>query len=84
VQRSSNELLEVTIAESDDFNWSAPVVTMNLETYDWGAGSGDPARNFDISNDGRRFLLVRQSNGVERLVVVLNWLEELKQLVPVE
>ena len=42
------------------------------------------ARSFDISNDGERFLLVRERSGVERLHVVLNWLSELERLVPID
>jgi hypothetical protein len=46
-------------------------------------------RTYDISSDGRRFLMVRQAASADgaaassaTLVVVLNWFEELKRLVP--
>ena len=43
-------------------------------------------RAFDIAPDGRRFLMIREGGGNEaapqNLVVVQNWLEELKRLVP--
>jgi len=43
-------------------------------------------RAFDIARDGRRFLMIREGGGNEaapqNLVVVQNWLEELKRLVP--
>jgi hypothetical protein len=42
--------------------------------------------NYDVSRDGRRFLMVQpstQENATPTQVnVVLNWLEELKRLVP--
>ena len=41
-------------------------------------------RNYDVSSDGQRFLMVRrpeQDEALERLTVVLNWLDELKQRV---
>ena len=44
-------------------------------------------RNYDISPDGRRFLMLKeigQSADPDTLVVVLNWFEELKRLVPTE
>jgi serine/threonine-protein kinase len=45
-------------------------------------------RTFDIAPDGRRFLMIKQVGGNEaapqRLVVVQNWFEELKRLVPVK
>jgi Tol biopolymer transport system component len=81
VQRGTNELMQVDVANDSSFNWSAPQSILNLETYDWNAGPNE-VRSFDIDHDDQRFLLVRQSSGVERLVVIINWLEELKRLVP--
>ena len=48
---------------------------------------GSPARFFDVSPDGRRFLMIREgSSGKDaappQIVVVRNWHEELKRLVP--
>jgi len=43
--------------------------------------------SYDISADGKRFLMVfedSQAGGAKSLVVVQNWLEELKRLVPVK
>ena len=65
----------------------------------WSAGSpakvvegpyvtgGGTARTYDVSRDGRRFLMVKQTPSAQaappQIVVVQNWLEELKRLVPV-
>ena len=43
------------------------------------------ATNFDISPDGQRFLMIKESEeqpSAAQLIVVLNWFEELKRLVP--
>ena len=64
----------------------------------WSAGSpskilegpyatGDPlsARNYDVSNDGQRFLMVKQpanQDAAPKIIVVQNWFEELKRLAP--
>jgi eukaryotic-like serine/threonine-protein kinase len=43
--------------------------------------------NYDVSADGQRFLLIKPSGEAEALaqmIVVLNWSEELKRLVPAE
>jgi hypothetical protein len=48
-------------------------------------GSGTTARTFDIATDSQRFLMIKESRvgeGSPPMVVVLNWLEELKRLVP--
>jgi hypothetical protein len=46
---------------------------------------GTPGRNYDISPDGQRFLLVKPSaerdSAPSALMVVQNWGEELKRLV---
>jgi hypothetical protein len=45
-----------------------------------------PARSYDVTPDGRRFLMVKPHPYVEEPIrhihIVLNWLEELKHLVP--
>ena len=45
-----------------------------------------PARAWDVTGDGQRFLLlearVRQPDVVAEITVVQNWVEELKRLVP--
>lgn len=50
-----------------------------------GKYSTDSRRNYDVSGDGRRFLMVKESEdqpAATQLIVVLNWFEELKRLVP--
>ena len=43
-----------------------------------------PGRNYDVSADGRRFLVLRgEEEGRADVRVVVNWSEELKRLVPV-
>ena len=45
-------------------------------------------RNFDISADGKRFLMIKEATPIlepsarDEITVVLNWTEELKRLVP--
>ena len=47
-----------------------------------------PSRQYDVSPDGQRFLVLKDSPASDQnatsasMVVVLNWLEELKQRVP--
>jgi hypothetical protein len=48
---------------------------------------GSPHALYDVTRDGRRFLMLRPGEGDEalalpRFVVVQNWFEELKRLVP--
>ena len=45
-----------------------------------------PARGWDVSGDGQRFLLLeareRPPAVITEIIVVENWVEELKRLVP--
>jgi eukaryotic-like serine/threonine-protein kinase len=46
---------------------------------------GNNGRTFDVSPDGKRFLMIKQPGGasaVQHIVIVTNWFEELKRLVP--
>ncbi len=41
-------------------------------------------RNYDISPDGQRFLMIQREQDLvpTEIIVILNWFEELKRLVP--
>ena len=51
-------------------------------------GTGNVARTYDVSLDGTRFLMIKQGGASEQpspsptIVVVQNWVEELKRRVP--
>jgi hypothetical protein len=38
-------------------------------------------RNYDVSRDGERFLMVKPKDS-DRIVVILNWFDELERLLP--
>jgi serine/threonine-protein kinase len=53
-----------------------------------GSGAQGSGRTYDLSMDGSRFLMIKAAGSADdepstSLVVVLNWFEELKRLVPV-
>ena len=51
------------------------------------AGQGMGRRTYDVATDGQRFLMIKQTletgDTAPRIILVQNWLEELKRLVPV-
>jgi serine/threonine-protein kinase len=78
-------LMSVAVVPGNDWNAAKP--KKQFETpYFYGSGGN---RNFDISADGQRFLMIKETaaddspNRTVAMVVVLNWTEELKQRVPV-
>ena len=66
--------------------WSAGAPTQVVKAgYFTGADTGNVSRHYDVSADGRRFLMLKESDGqkeVPNLIVVQHWFEELKRLVP--
>jgi Tol biopolymer transport system component len=66
--------------------WIAGRPTKLIEAGYFRAGGGNDSRMYDVSPDGKRFLMIKQdvspNQRAPRIVVVQNWLEELKRLVP--
>ena len=68
--------------------WAATAPTKLFEGH-YGADAFHSGRTYDVSPDGRRFLMIKdgaqsaiRTRRPASMVVVLNWLEELKQRVP--
>jgi serine/threonine-protein kinase len=66
--------------------WSAGAQTRILEGRYFRASEGTTVRQYDVTADGQRFLMIkdesRSTNAAPAISVVLNWTEELKRLVP--
>jgi serine/threonine-protein kinase len=69
--------------------WSAGTATKVVDgRYYTGGGGAFTSRHYDVSPDGQRFLMVKEGNSSgqtatsPQLIVVQNWSEELKRLVP--
>jgi Tol biopolymer transport system component len=80
--RWGNRVLVVDVQTGSGFSASKPRLVFEEPGYT----SGSPIRFWDISADGQRFLMVklveRKSQPVTEMILVQNWLEELKRLVP--
>jgi hypothetical protein len=67
--------------------WAATAPTKLFEGRD-GAAASHSGQTYDVSLDGRRFLMIKDSAVSDpnatpaSMVVVLNWDQELKRLVP--
>jgi len=76
--------------EAHGTTWSAGAATKFVEgRYFTGAGN-NVARQYDVSPDGQRFLMIKDAGGTDptsapaSLIVVQHWTAELKRLVPVK
>ncbi len=61
-----------------------PAVKLFENANYFGSGSALSGRTYDLSLDGSRFLMIKQlpTDEAAALVVVLNWFEGVKRLVP--
>ena len=79
--RDADQMLSVQVTIDSGFT-AAPPQVLFTGSYARDASQGG-IPNYDVSQDGQRFLMVRNTGGApSALVVVQNWLEELKRLVP--
>ncbi|MGH9257840.1 MAG: protein kinase domain-containing protein, partial [Vicinamibacterales bacterium] len=77
----SGALMAVRVEHGATFTASTPTTLFEGRYYMGGAAN--VGRTYDVSPDGRRFLMMKaDASTPASLVVVLNWFEELKRLVP--
>jgi serine/threonine-protein kinase len=81
--RWEDQVWVVDVQTNGGFTISKPRRLFEKPGYESGA---DPIRTYDLSLDGQRFLMVkneqRKPNPVTEMILVQNWFEELKRLVP--
>jgi len=81
---SGDKLMAVDITTQPSFQAGTPRLLFEGKYVRHGTSLAEP--NFDISADGRRFLMFKQTERQEETLtqihVVLNWFEELRRRVP--
>jgi hypothetical protein len=77
-------MMTVAVQSTETFTYGAP--TKLFDAPYWVRRGG---RSYDVSPDGQKFLMIKEAppsdgraDGPAHMVVVLNWLEELKARVP--
>jgi serine/threonine-protein kinase len=85
--RAENKMMVVSVVTAPTFKASAPrQLWEGRYSEGTGASCGMPgvsSSNYDVSADGQRFLMVRdedQTASSTKIVVVLNWVEQLKAI----
>ena len=77
--RNGNQVMSVSVRSTDPFDYTVPRLLFE-GSYDEGYN-----RDWDVTPDGQRFLMMK-ANEVETgdFVIVLNFFDELKRLVPTD
>jgi serine/threonine-protein kinase len=82
----TSELMSVNVSAGATWASSAPTKVLDLRDR-YGAAAYHSGRTYDVSPDGRRFLMIKRGAGDRvsgasaSMVVVLDWFEELKRRV---
>ena len=81
--RSGERMMEVSIEPEPSFSPKLPELLFE-GTFIAQTSTG-PSSIYDVTADGQRFLMLQPTEALDqgRIIVVLNWFEELKRLVPV-
>ena len=75
----------MSVAVRPDNNWAPGTPTKVMDGSYLRPAGLTIARTYDVARDGKRFLRIKPDAGPDApitVVVVQNWTEELKQLVP--
>ncbi len=78
--RNGNAVISVGVQTEPSFSVGSPAVVFE-GAYVLGPGG----RSYDVSNDDERFLMIQSiadESEAPQIVIVRNWFEELKRLVP--
>jgi Tol biopolymer transport system component len=76
-----NRLMSAAVEDGATFKAGTPRVVVEAPRF-----FGTLARTYDVSPDGKRFLIIEETDsgdaGAASMIVILNWTEELKRLLP--
>ena len=80
--RNGDKMMAVAIETEPELSVGTP--RLLFEGRFLGAGPLHLRRSYDVSSDGQRFLMIQREQDLvpTEIVVILNWFEELKRLVP--
>ncbi len=81
--RNGDKMMAVAIETEPDISVGTPRLLFEGRFL---PGPPWARRNYDISPDGQRFLMIQREQDLvpTEIIVVLNWFEELKRLVPTD
>jgi serine/threonine-protein kinase len=77
----------VEVADGANFTAGRPAKLVEGRYFAGATGGAGLGRSYDVSPDGQRFLMIKQAatdatSAPREIIVVQNWFEELKRLVP--
>ena len=86
---ANGAVMRVSFTSGSTWKASGPIQLFPATSYTLAnPTSGGAPRTYDVSPDGQRFLMMKNSDApnqastAPRIIVVQNWVEELKRLVP--
>ncbi len=82
--RNGDKMMAVVIETEPELSVGTPRLLFEKRLL--GTGPVHLLRNYDVSLDGQRFLMIKREQDLvpTEIVVILNWFDELKRLVPTD
>jgi hypothetical protein len=83
--RNGNKMMAVAISLRHEFNASSPRVLFEGEYLE--AGQPDNPRNYDVTPDGQRFVMIKPHDGPaapSQLIFALEWFDDIRRRSPVK
>lgn len=83
--RSGNKMMAVSVSLRPEFKASPPQVLFEGDYLE--LGQPDSPRNYDVTPDGQRFIMIKSHDGPSapsQLIVALEWFNDLRRRVPVK
>ena len=81
--RNGDKMMSVGVSAGVELDPEAPVMLFE-ERFELDPFAQD-SRNYDVTSDGQRFVMIRREENEEsQLHIVLNWFQELRRLAPAE
>jgi serine/threonine-protein kinase len=86
ITSADDAVMSTAISGTPAFKSSNPTKVFDTSAYSTGRQTANLGRTYDVSPDGRRFLMIKQAGDQTaarpQILVVQNWTEELKRRVP--
>ena len=77
----TNDLMAIRVGAGQTFTHGSAIKVLDGRRYFFGQGSGAVGRTYDVSADGKRFLMITRQVPNVPIWIVQNWFEELRAMI---
>jgi hypothetical protein len=75
IEHTTRSMMVASFTATPGFTVRSRARLFDVSRYEWATNQ----RVYDVARDGRRFVFLKPTEGAARLVLIENWLEELRR-----